>query len=131
MKFQQTDFTEEVKVKIKNTESALKDYIETLLREYKSIFAIKKLDLDVGFEREGDDPFKSGYSSSVSIGISENNGELIDLYIIKIWECEHSFFGMPISKKIIGSKIIGELMDETIEETKEEMKDFIEDFLEE
>lgn len=129
MKFQQTDFTEELMEKIKNTELTLKDYIERLLSEYKSVFAKKNLDFDAGFDKEGNDPFMPGYSSSVSIGIAEENEELIDLHTIKIWECERSFLGMPISKKIPGSKIIGELLDETFEEIKEELKEYIDEFL--
>ncbi|MBO1511054.1 hypothetical protein [Metabacillus bambusae] len=129
MKFQQTDFTEELMEKIKNTELTLKDYIERLLSEYKSVFAKKNLDFDAVFDKEGNDPFIPGYSSSVSIGIAEKNEELKDLHTIKIWECERSFLGMPISKKIPGSKIIGELLDETFEEIKEELKEYIDEFL--
>lgn len=134
MKYQQKDFTEELKIKIKNTESALKEHIEKLLKENKSVFAKKNLELDADFGKEGDDPFKSGYSSSVAIGVSDNtdkNGELIDLHIIKIWECERTLLGMPISKNIPGSKIIGELLDESVEEIKEELKEYIEEFLNE
>lgn len=70
-----------------------------------------------------------GYSSSVSIGIADKSGELIDLHIIKIWEYERSLLGMSISKNIPGSKIIGELLDESVEEVKEELKEYIEEVL--
>lgn len=66
-----------------------------------------------------------GYSSSVSIAIAERNKELIDIHTIKIWECERTFLGMPISKKIPGSNIIGELLDESLEEIREELKGYI------
>src|SRR3954453_4531399 len=107
MKYQQKDFDEKLKGKIKNIEVALKDHIVKLLSQNKSVFAKKSLDFDAGFDKVGNDPFKPGYSSSVSIGITEKSGELIDLHIIKVWECERSFLGMPISKNILGSKING------------------------
>jgi hypothetical protein len=64
--------------KIKNTEQALKDHIEKLLSENKPFFAKKRLDFDAGFDIEGNDPFQSGYCSSISIGISDESGELTD-----------------------------------------------------
>ncbi|QGS68513.1 hypothetical protein CV093_08165 [Oceanobacillus sp. 143] len=100
-----------------------------MLKENKSVFAKKNLDFDAGFNKEGNNPFKPDYSSSVSIGIADKNGELIDLHIIKIWECERSLLGMPISKNIPGSRIIGELLDESLEEVKEELKEYIEEVL--
>lgn len=129
MKYQHKDFNVELKEKIKNTEATLKDQIERLLKENKSVFAKKNLDFDVGFDKEGNDPFKPGYSSSVAIGIAERSGELIDLHIIKIWECERSLLGLPISKNIPGSKVIGELLDESVEEIKEELREYIEEVL--
>ncbi|WP_209369602.1 hypothetical protein [Priestia megaterium] len=132
MKYQQKDFTEELNLKIKNTESALKEHIEKLLNEKKSVFAKKKLEFYADFDKEGDDPFKPGYSSSVAISISDKtdkNDELIDLHIIKIWECERTLIGMPISKHIPGSKISGELLDESLEEIKEELREYIEEVL--
>lgn len=129
MKYQQKDFNSELKEHIRNTEDALKHHIERLLRENKSAFAKKYLDFDAGFDKVGDDPFKPGYSSSVSIGVADKNGELIDLHKIKIWECERYLLGMPTSKNIPGSKIIGELLDESSEEVKEAMKEYIEEVL--
>jgi hypothetical protein len=132
MKYQQKDFTEDLKTKIKNTEAELKKHIEKLLTENKSVFAKNNLELDADFDREGDDPFKPRYSSSVAIGVSDKtdkNGELFDLHIIKIWECERTLLGMPISKNIPGSKIIGELLDESVEEIEEELKEYIKEYL--
>lgn len=129
MKYQHKDFNVELKEMIKNIESTLKEHIERLLKENKYVFAKKNLDFDAGFDKEGNDPFKPGYSSSVSIGIADKSGELIDLHIIKIWECERSLLGLSISKNIPGSKIIGELLDESVEEVKEELKEYIEEVL--
>jgi hypothetical protein len=132
MKYQQKDFTDELGIKIKNTELALKEHMDTLLSKNKPVFAKKNLEFDADFSREGNDPFQPGYSSSIAIGISDKNdksGELIDLHLIKIWECERSLLGMPISRNIPGSKIIGELLDETLDEVKEELKEYIEELL--
>jgi hypothetical protein len=134
LKYQQKDFTENLKIKIKSTEAELKEQIEKVLTENKSVFAKNNLELDADFDKEGDDPFKPGYRSSVAIGVldkADKIGELIDLHIIKIWECERTFLGMPISKNIPGSKIIGELLDESVEEIKEELKEYIKEFLNE
>lgn len=129
MKYKQTDFTEELRDKINNTELILKDYIESLFSEYKSVFAMKNLEFDAGFDKEGNDPFMPGYRSTISLGIVDENEELIDIHIIRIWECERFFLGMAISKNIPGSKIIGELLDETFEDIKEELKEYIGEFL--
>lgn len=58
IKFQQTDFTEELRGQIKNTEQILKDYIDSVLSEYKYVFASKSLEFDAGFDKEGNGPFK-------------------------------------------------------------------------
>lgn len=129
MKYHQRDFNDELKEKIINTELALKDYIERVLSENKSVFAKKNLDFDAGFDKEGNDPFQPGYRSSISIGISDESDELIDLHLIKIWECDRYFLGIPISKNIPGSKIIGELLEESLAEVKEELKEYIEELL--
>ncbi|MEO2076599.1 MAG: hypothetical protein ABGX20_14615 [Bacillus sp. (in: firmicutes)] len=134
MKYQQKDFTENLKIKIKSTEAELKEHIEKILTENKFVFAKNNLELDADFDKEGDDPFKPRYSSSVAIGVSDKtdkNGGLIDLHTIKIGECERTLLGMPISKNIPGSKIIGELLDESVEEIKEELKEYIKEFLNE
>jgi len=131
MKYQHKDFNSELMETIRNTENDLKDHIERLLKEYKSAFAKKNLDFDAGFDKVGENPFKPGYSSTVSIGIADKNGELIDLHTIKIWECERSILGMPTSKNIPGSNIIGELLDESLEEVKEEFKEYISSLMDE
>jgi hypothetical protein len=129
MKYVENDFTLNLKEKIKNNEAALQDLIEKLLEENKPIFAKKGLDFDAGFDRVGNDPFHPGYRSSISIGIIDESGELTDLHIITIWVCDQYFLGMAISKRILGSKIVGELMDESIEYIKLELKEYIEEQL--
>ena len=129
MKYQQRDFTPDLKARVNGAELELKDYIERLLNEYEPAFAEKNLEMDVGLDKEGIDPFIPGYSSSVSIGIVDESGELDNLYIIKIWECGRFFLGMPISINILGSKIIGELLEEALEEVKIGLKEELEDLL--
>jgi hypothetical protein len=129
MKFQQKDFDEKLKGEIKTNEVTLKDHIEELLSQNKSVFAKKNLELDADFDKVGDDPFAPGYRSSISVGVTDDNGELIDLHIIKIWECERTLLGMPILKQIPGSKVVGELLDESLEEIKEELREYIEEIL--
>lgn len=134
MKYDQKKFTEELKITIKKTESELKKQIEKFIVENNSVFAKRKMVIEAHFSKEGEDPFQPGYCSEIAIGISDRtdqNAELIDVYIIKIWECERIFLGLRISKHLPGSKVIGELIDESIEEIKEEMKEYIADILEE
>lgn len=132
MRYQQKDFTNELKTRIQETESALKEHRETLLRENKSIFENKNLEFDAGFDIDGYDHFQPGYCSTIAIGISfktVTNGELIDLHQIKIWESQRTFLGQSISKNIPGSKVVGDFLDESLEEIQEELKEYIEDFL--
>jgi hypothetical protein len=129
MKYNQNEFSNELMKEIMNVERALKDILNSMLLKYKPIFNKKNVTLDGEFHREGNDPFTPEYISSIYIGISEEKEELIDLHTIKIWECYRSFLRMPISKKIPGSKIVGELLDETLEEVKEELVDYITDLL--
>ncbi|ANU09080.1 hypothetical protein A1A1_00755 [Planococcus antarcticus DSM 14505] len=134
MKYQQKNFAEELKIKIQEMESALKEHSEIVLRENKFIFENRNLEFYVGFDLDGSDHFQPGYCSTISIGISDKfnpDGELINLHIITIWECQRRVLGLPISKNIPGSKIIGEFPDESLEEIKEELKEYIEEFLNE
>ncbi|WKA56631.1 hypothetical protein [Planococcus shixiaomingii] len=132
MKYYQKDFTQKLKRKIQATESALKEHSEILLRENKSIFSVKNLEFDAGLDIDGHNHFEPGYGSAIAIGISdktEPNGELINLHVITIWECQRTLLGLNISKNIPGSKIIGEFLDESLEEIQEELKEYIEEFL--
>lgn len=129
MKYQQKDFNEGLRVKIKRTERVLMDFIERVADQYIPVIEEKDLDFEARFDQEGTNPFTPGYSSSLSVGIAEKGGELIDLHVIKIWVCERSVFGVPISKALPGSKITGELLDESIEEVKEEITEYVREAL--
>lgn len=103
----------------------VKVHLEKLLKECKPLVAKKNLNFEGEFAIDGNDPFKPGYSSSVNIVMIEENGELIDLHIIKIWECERTLLGMPITKNLPGSKIIGSILDESLEEVEKELQDYL------
>lgn len=132
MKYQQKDFTLELKTTIQQIESALKEFSEILLRKNQSIFAEKNLDFQASLDIDGYDHYQPGYCSTMVIGISEKavpNGELINMHLITIWKCHRTILGLDVSKNIPGSKIIGMLVDETLEELKEELEETIEEFL--
>lgn len=134
MKYQQKDFTQELKMKIQEIESSLKKHSELLLSENKSIFDSRNLEFDAGFDIAGSDHFQPGYYSTISMSITDKinpTGELLNLHVITIWECQRTLLGLPVSKNIPGSKIIGELVDESLKEIKEELKEYIEEFLSE
>jgi hypothetical protein len=129
MKYHQKDFSASLMEEIKYKELEFKNLSKELIDQYKSVLAQKNFNLDTSFDIEGKDPFKPEYSSSISFGISEKNGDLIDLHTIVIWNCERYFLGIPTAKKIPGSRIIGELLDETYKEVKEEVNEFIQEYL--
>lgn len=134
MKYEQKHFTQELKIKIQQMESALKKHSENLLRKNKSIFENRNLEVYADFARNGSDHFQPGYCSTISIGIADKinqTGELLNSHVITIWECQRTLLGLPVSKNILGSKIIGELVDESLEEIKEELKEYIEEVLSE
>jgi hypothetical protein len=128
MKVHQKNFSEALLNNIITTETEMKRLIERLLVKNKSVLAEKKLDLHGEFSKEGNDPFTPEYSSSVWMGVSEENGELIDLHIINIWECQRSFLGLTTSKKIPGSTISGELLEESVEDVESELIEYLSDF---
>ena len=134
MKDQQKEFTQELKIKIQQMEDALKEHSKTLLKENKLIFENRNLEFGAGFDMKGSDYFQPGYCSSISIGITDKTNptaELLDLHIITIWKCQRSLLGLPVSKKITRSKIIGEIGDESLKELKEELKEHIEEYISE
>lgn len=125
MKYPEKEFTNDLKNTIKRKEIKLKSLMEKLLDENKPAFIKKGLVLEASFDREGSDPFQPGYISSISFGITDENGELIDLHTIGIWECDRYFLGMHISSNIPGSKVVGELVDETVDSIRIELQEYI------
>lgn len=129
MKYTQKQFTPELLNHIKQTEQSLGSMLEKITQLYKKKFRNIALQLESSLDREGTNPFDPGYRSSISIGISETGGDLLDLHTIVIWECQRTFLGLPTGKNIPGSKIIGELLEETIKEIKAELVEYLDEHL--
>ncbi|MBM7702979.1 hypothetical protein [Metabacillus iocasae] len=129
MKYEHKEFTLTLKEIIQQKEKQVQVLLEQMKNEHVARFEQLDLTLEAEFERVGIDPFQPGYSSSISIGISDLDNELIDLYTVYIWECDRSFLGLTILKNLPGSKVKGELLDESIEELEKELYEYIEDHL--
>lgn len=129
MKYHKIEFTNDLAKRIASRENALNDISQSLLKKYKPIFNKGNMELYIEFEKKMKNPFENGYESSISIGVTDSNGDMIDFYMIPIWNCRMYFFGLPVGKNLIGSKLIGELLDETEDEVKFEIKEHIEEFL--
>ncbi|WP_066172576.1 hypothetical protein [Bacillus marinisedimentorum] len=129
MKYQQKQFNTRLRDNIQSTEKKLESRLENVKNAYTSDFVKINLVLDADFDKEGIDPFTPGYRSAISIGISDETEELIDLHVIKIWECDRYFLGMPTSRNLPGSKVAGELIEETPEEVKKEIHEYIKEIL--
>lgn len=130
MLYRQKDFTTALLQEINKKEHLLNSILKKLVQSYSSKFKEKGLLLETAYEKNGDSPFMPGYCSALSIGVSDNEGELIDLHTIIIWECERNFLGIPISKNIFGSKVTGELVEESPSEITTEIKEYLEEQLE-
>ncbi|SFK02592.1 MULTISPECIES: hypothetical protein [unclassified Bacillus (in: firmicutes)] len=127
MKYSYKEFSPSLLAQIKEIEESLKEPIALLLKKYKSVFAEKNIDFGAGLEIEGENHFTPGYNSVVVIGITEEDDELLDLYMITIWKCERTWLGMPVSKNIPGCKITGELVEESVKEVLLELEEHIEE----
>ncbi|WP_028390077.1 hypothetical protein [Bacillus cihuensis] len=79
-------------------------------------------------KKYGTDPFKPRYFSFVSVEIEiENKMFNKIIFEVPIWKCQRYLLGIPLSTKIPGSKVIGELV--TLEEAKNVFREIIEDHL--
>lgn len=130
MKYKERDFTLELKEKIQCMEKEIERISLKLFREYAHLYIEKNMELDIGFEREKEDPFETGYYSSVSMAIVDEEGEMINFYIIPIWKCENILLGMLTQSRIWGSKKVGKLVDDSYYEIEEELKEQLEECLE-
>lgn len=129
MKYPQKEFNDELRKQFKNKELVFTSFLKEYVREKKPVLMEEGLFLEAEFVIEGNDPFIPGYNSSITVGITESEGELLDIHIIYIWECTCSFFGVPIERRIPGSKISGELLDETVEEIAKELTLFLDELV--
>lgn len=125
MKYSHREFSLRLLSEIKEIEQSLKEPIALLVEKYKPVFAEKNIDFDAGLEIEGENHFTPGYNSVVVMGITEEDGELLDLYMVTIGKCERTWLGMPVSKNIPGCKITGELVKESVKEVLLELEEHI------
>ncbi|MFC7373473.1 hypothetical protein ACFQPF_17670 [Fictibacillus iocasae] len=130
MKFKQKEFTAELGRRIAEIENTLEDYVSVFLDRYKPLLLEKGFTLEAKLSK-AEDPFTPGCQSEISVGVMDEEGELIDLHTIRIWECTRHFAGLQISFHLPGSKVTGELLDETPDEVKEELTEYVKDWMEE
>jgi len=117
-------------MKIQNLEFLLEMYIKDLETKYNPIFNDKSLDFSAELEIDGTDHFQPGYCSSIYVGVSDEL-TVVNLYKLPIWKCEQILFGLPVSKPVPFSKMVGELVEENLEELKDEIKQNCKDMLSE
>lgn len=129
MKYKAKELTANLQEKIINIEERLKMVSDLLLQRYNPLFAEKKMELFIEFEKNKKNPYEIGYESSLSLAVINENGEMMDFYRIPIWECERHFLGLPVLARIPGSKVTGELIDESEEEIEMEIAEHLEELL--
>ncbi|ENB9401628.1 MULTISPECIES: hypothetical protein [Bacillus cereus group] len=129
MKYTERDFTLELKEKIQCMEKEIERISFKLFKDYSHLYIEKNMELFIELIRDKDDPFETGYYSSISIAILDEEKEMIEFHHIPIWKCERIFLGMSIQSNIFGSKKVGELVDESCDEIEEELKEQLEEFL--
>ncbi|MDX8290488.1 hypothetical protein SLL00_11830 [Metabacillus indicus] len=123
MHYTQEDFTEELLQTISSLEKELLDFSEDFLDKYDPEL-VRKYKMEAEFELSGTHPFKPGYRSAVSVLIADEEDSML-IRTISIWSCTAHFLGIPVSAKIIGSKLVGELLDDSAEFVKNELRRFI------
>ncbi|MED0906273.1 hypothetical protein CN327_21860 [Bacillus cereus] len=130
MNYKEKEFTLDLKEKIVNIEQKLRNVSVQLLQNYAPLFIKKDMELFIELEKSKKDTFEIGYKSSILLGVTDAQGDMIDFYTIPIWECNRHFFGLPVSINLPGSKVIGELIDESEKDIQIELRKHLEEFLE-
>ncbi|KXY35720.1 DoxX [Bacillus cereus] len=130
MNYKEKEFTLDLKEKIVNIEQKLRNVSVLLLQNYAPLFIKKDMELFIELEKSKKDTFEIGYKSSILLGVTDAQGDMIDFYTIPIWECNRHFFGLPVSINLPGSKVIGELIDESEKDIQIELRKHLEEFLE-
>lgn len=129
MKYKERDFTLELKEKIQCMEKEIERIPLELYKEYSHLYIEKNMELFIELIRYKEGPFETGYSSSISIDVLDEEGEMTEFYTVPIWECCNYFLGVPLQIRFWGSKLSGELVDESYCEIEEELKERLEEFL--
>jgi len=131
MKYAENEFTLQLRNRINKIEQELRDVTIKLEQIYTPLFKEKNLDLYINFEVTNSDLFESGYESAIIIFINDDaEGDMFSLYNVVVWKCTRTFLGMGTSKKLFGSKVIGDLVDQAIEDIEFELETHLKDFLE-
>ncbi|PHC89969.1 hypothetical protein COF42_07755 [Bacillus wiedmannii] len=129
MKYKEQDFTLELKEKIQCMEKETERISFKLFKDYSHLYIEKNMELFIELIRDEEDPFETGYYSSISIAVLDEEGEMTEFYTVPIWECCNYFLGVPLQIRFWGSKLSGELVDETYCEIEGELKERLEEFL--
>ncbi|MED0995009.1 hypothetical protein P4T34_05790 [Bacillus mobilis] len=129
MKYKERDFTLELKEKIQCMEKEIERISFKLFKDYSHLYIEKNMELFIELIRDKEDPFETGYSSSITIAVLDEEGKMIEFYTVPIWECCNYSLGVPLQIRFWGSKLSGELVDESYYEIEEELKERLEEFL--
>ncbi|PFC88069.1 hypothetical protein CN272_08765 [Bacillus anthracis] len=138
MKYKERDFTLELKEKIQCMEKEIEKISFKLFKEYSHLYIEKNMELFIELIRDKENPFETGYYSSISIAVLDEEGAIAvldeegamtEFYTVPIWECCNYFLGVPLQIRFWGSKLSGELVDESYCEIEEELKERLEEFL--
>ena len=125
MKYTEHDFTIELENKVKKIESDITEFLDHMLNENRPKFREKGLQFEAELDRSENHPFTPGYTSSITTAIFDDDEEYFELYTIPIWKCQRYFLGISTTKRIPGSKIVGELLEESINDIKLELNEYI------
>ncbi|MED1409564.1 MULTISPECIES: hypothetical protein [Bacillus] len=129
MKYKEQEFTLELKEKIQCMENEIERISLKLFKDYSHLYIEKNMELFMELIRDKENPFETGYYSSISIAVLDEEGAMIEFYTVPIWECGNYFLGVPLQMRVWGSKLSGELVDESYCEIEEELKERLEEFL--
>ncbi|EJV60651.1 hypothetical protein IEO_03850 [Bacillus wiedmannii] len=92
MKYKEQDFTLELKEKIQCMEKETERISFKLFKDYSHLYIEKNMELFIELIRDKEDPFETGYSSSISIAVLDEEGEMTEFYTVPIWECCNYIF---------------------------------------
>lgn len=87
MKYTERDFTLELKEKIQCMEKEIERMAFKLFKGYSHLYIEKNMELFIELIRDKENPFETGYSSSISIAVLDEEGKMIEFYTVPIWEC--------------------------------------------
>lgn len=128
MKYTERDFTLELKEKIQCMEKEIERMAFKLFKGYSHLYIEKNMELFIELIRDKENPFETGYSSSISIAVLDEEGKMIEFYTVLSGNVV-VILGVPLQIRFWGSKLSGELVDESYCEIEEELKERLEEFL--